>query len=254
MKTEDQERQSELLNAYLDGELDPAQTARLEARLRSDLGLRRRLLELRRVRDLVHTSFRTRPEAGDTPAVIQAARPARARYALQAMAAGLLLAIGITVGLTWRTGGGSDDLLSLLPKDAQTIRPSHLELQTPANEVRAIFHVASDDPDRIRATLENVEKLVVRYANSNKRLHVELVANAEGLNLLRLGKSPAATQVARIQKTYGNVRFLACGKTIQRIESEKGVKVKLLPNVNVASSALDQIILRLRQGWTYIRV
>ncbi len=251
MNTDDQDRLSETLNAYIDGELDPAQSAKLELRLRADLPLRRRLLELRRVRELVNTSFRSEP-----PAVVTAPRPTlsrRARIAIQAIAASLLLAMGISMGINWRPAA-NDDFLSMLPKDAQTIRPSHLDLQTPADEVRAIFHVASADPEKIRATLDHVEKLVHSYAGKRKRLHVELVANAEGLNLLRVGKSPAADQVAYIQKNYGNVRFLACGKTIQRIQAEKGVPVKLLPNVEVASSALDQIILRLRQGWTYIRV
>jgi len=251
MIADDQDRLSETLNAYIDGELDPAQSAKLELRLRADLPLRRRLLELRRVRELVNTSFRPKP-----PAVVSAPRPTlsrRTRIAIQAIAASMLLAVGISMGVNWRPAA-SDDFLSMLPKDAQTIRPSHLDLQTPADEVRAIFHVASADPEKIRATLDHVEKLVRSYAGKRKRLHVELVANAEGLNLLRVGKSPAADQVAYIQKNYGNVRFLACGKTIQRIQVEKGVPVKLLPNVEVASSALDQIILRLRQGWTYIRV
>lgn len=251
MNSDDQDRLSETLNAYIDGELDPAQSAKLELRLRGDLVMRRRLLELRRVRELVNTSFQS-----ELPAGIHARRPAlsrRTRVAIQAIAASLLLALGISMGINWRPAA-NDDFLSLLPKDAQTIRPSYLDLRTPADEVRAIFHVASADPEKIRATLNHVEKLVRRYSGTQKRLHVELVANAEGLNLLRAGKSPAADQVAYIQKNYGNVRFLACGKTIQRIQAEKGVPVKLLPNVEVASSALDQIILRLRQGWTYIRV
>ncbi|MEK6771522.1 MAG: hypothetical protein AABY62_07785 [Pseudomonadota bacterium] len=249
MSTDDQDRISETLNAYLDGELDPAQSARLELRLRGDLALRRHLLELRRVRELVSTSL---PD--EIPAAIRRQGLSRgARLALQAIAAGVLLVVGVVMGLNWHPAA-NDDLLALLPKDAQTIRPSHLDLRTPANEVRAIFHVTSDDPEKVRSTLKHVEKLVRAYSGTQKRLHVELVANAEGLNLLRVGKSPAAEQVAYIQKQYGNVKFLACGKTIERVQAEKGVRVKLLPNVEVASSALDQIILRLRQGWTYIRV
>jgi len=251
MNSDDQERLSETLNAYLDGELDPAQSARLELRLRGDLALRRHLLELRRVRELVSTSL---PDKDEAPAAIRRPDLSRGTWlALQAIAAGVLLVVGVAMGLNWRPAV-NDDLLALLPKDAQTIRPSHLDLRTPANEVRAIFHVTSADPEKVRATLKHVEKLVRAYSGTHKRLHVELVANAEGLNLLRLGKSPAAEQVAHIQKQYGNVKFLACGKTIQRLQAEKGGRVKLLPNVEVASSALDQIILRLRQGWTYIRV
>jgi len=251
MNTDSRERQSELLNAYLDGELDPAETARLELRLRGDLPLRRHLLELRRVRELVGRSFPGEITAPPDPVTH---RKSRGRIALQALAASVLLIIGIVLGLNWQAGETNDGLLVHLPKDAQTIQPSHLGLGTPSNEVRAIFHVASADPRKIRATLDHVEKLVNAYSGTSKRLRVELVANAEGLNMLRLGKSPAAERVAQIQKLHGNVKFLACGKTIRRVQMEKGERVRLLPNVAVANSALDQIILRLQEGWMYVRV
>jgi len=248
MNSDSPDRQSELLNAYLDGELDPAESARLERRLRSDLTLRRQLLELRRLRELVADAF-----SGDEATSKTLPWTPRRRVALQALAAGIVLSIGVLLGLNWKQSA-NDDLTSLLPPGAQTIRPSHLDLRTPGNEIRAIFHVTSADPKKIRTTLDHVEKLVNTYAGTNKRIHVELVANAEGLNLLRVGKSPAAARVAKIQQTHANVKFLACGKTIRKIQFEKGERVRLLPNVAVAKSALDQIIQRLRDGWTYIRV
>jgi hypothetical protein len=35
---------------------------------------------------------------------------------------------------------------------------------------------------------------------------------------------------------------------------EKGIEVRLLPGTRVASSALDQIVTRMGQGWSYVRV
>jgi intracellular sulfur oxidation DsrE/DsrF family protein len=35
---------------------------------------------------------------------------------------------------------------------------------------------------------------------------------------------------------------------------EKGIEVRLLPGTRVASSALDQIVTRMGQGWSYVRI
>jgi intracellular sulfur oxidation DsrE/DsrF family protein len=35
---------------------------------------------------------------------------------------------------------------------------------------------------------------------------------------------------------------------------EKGLVVHLLPGTRVASSALEQIVTRMSQGWSYVRV
>ena len=57
-----------------------------------------------------------------------------------------------------------------------------------------------------------------------------------------------------MQQDYKNVKFLACGKTIERLQLKNILQtVPLLPGVTVVPSALDQVILRMQDGWSYIR-
>ncbi len=55
-------------------------------------------------------------------------------------------------------------------------------------------------------------------------------------------------------RKHGNVSVLACRKALERLSYLKGVDVELLDGVLIAPSALDQILMRMRQGWLYIRV
>ncbi len=242
---------AQMLNAYLDGELDAEHARQLESRLCQDPALRRHLEELRRVRRLARAAF---PAPARERSANASLRRARVRHvALGAVAAGILLAVGVSIGLGLQRPA-EPHLLAHLPSGAQTIQPAHLDIVAPAGETRAVFHITSVEPARVRATLDAIEEMISAYARARRPLRLELVANAEGLHLLRADTSPARERIAQIQRDFGNIRFLACGKTIQRIELETGRVVPLLPDVETAPSALDQILLRLRGGWSYVRV
>jgi len=238
---------AETLNAYLDGELDAADAARLEQCLAAEPRLRRQLDEFRKIRALTRAAYNSEVSESGTTAL--SPRWRRTGYAL---AAGLLIALGVGIDHWLHPAQPADDLLAALPANAQVIQPTHAVAKTATNERRAIFHVHSANPLAMRATLDQVQKLVQRYNASGKPLHVEIVANAEGLNMLRADTSSARDQIARLHEEHPNIAFLACGNTISRLKHERGVEVKLLPQARITSSAFDQILLRLQQGWVYI--
>lgn len=242
---------AENLNAYLDGELDADAAARLELRLAADPRLARHLRELQRVRDLTRRAL-----ADGAPAGVPITRRRRVpRLVPYALAAGLLVGFGVAVDrLLTPPPQPVDELSAYLPPGAQVIQPAHLEVATPAGETRALFHIADDDPRSIHATLGHIEHLLKHYAEANRPLQIELIVNADGLTALRADLSPAREEIARLQHNYANVEFVACGTTIARVQRETGREVRLLPHIRVASSALDQILVRLQQGWSYVRI
>lgn len=241
---------SESLNAYLDGELDGETVARLERRLALDARLKRHLHELEQVRAIARATCTVEP-LNQAPV---SSSPVRRRWVGYGLAATLLVGIGLGMGRWLQPTAPVDDLLASLPPQAQVIRPAVHAAGSLAGERRAVFHVTSANPRLVRSTLNHIERLLRNHDAAGRPLRVEIVANAEGLNALRAETSPARDQIARLHRDYPQVAFLACGTTIARLKHEKGVKVKLLPQASVTSSALDQILLRLREGWTYIRL
>ncbi len=241
---------SESLNAYLDGELDSESVARLERRLALDTRLKRHLHELEQVRAITRAAWADEPEVG----LRAVPKPSRRRWLGYGLVASLLIGVSFGIGRWLQPSTPVDDLLASLPPQAQVIHPATHAAGSPTGERRAVFHVTSANPRSVRSTLNHIERLLQNHDAAGKPLRVEIVANAEGLNALRAETSPARDQIARLHRDYPQVAFLACGTTIARLKHEKGVNVKLLPQASVTSSALDQILLRLREGWIYIRL
>jgi intracellular sulfur oxidation DsrE/DsrF family protein len=249
MKNENQAI-SESLNAYLDGELDSDASADLKQQLAVNVRLQRHLYELEQIRALARTALISQTEA--TPPAQNGT--SRWRWISFGLAASLVIGVGAVIAYWQRPVISSDDLLASLPSQAQVIRPADLEVTAPVSERRAIFHVTSANPRSVRSTLEHVEQLLRQHHDAGKSLRVEIVANADGLNALRSDTSSVREQIAHLHNSYPNIAFLACGRTLARMKQQQGIDIKLLPQVNVTSSALDQILLRLRQGWTYVRL
>ena len=80
---------------------------------------------------------------------------------------------------------------------------------------------------------------------------VEIVANEGGLDLLRSDVTPFAEQIRTLAEQ--DVLFFACTKAIERLE-EQGIQVNLLPEANTDYSALDRVVLRMQEGWQYIKI
>lgn len=234
-------KNSEQLNAYLDGELDVAEMTQLEQQLQQDTELRAHLRQLQDTRRLYRQAF-----AADTTR----SQPQRTTRPRLAIAASLLLALGGLLG--WKMHGSfSPPDLSPTPHGVVSLDSA---LTSNVNEsARIIMHIGSNKDADLQNTVESAEYLLADYMVSNKPLRLEIIANADGLDLLRNDKSPMKERLLELQKHYPNLALLACGKTIARLKRENGIDAPLLPGVIVVPSALDQIIHRLREDWAYIR-
>ncbi len=223
----------ETLNAFVDGQLDAAERARVYAALRADPRLAERACELRELKELVQEAH-ARPPRPYRP-------PARGPRWWQ-MAAAALALVFVGAGAGWmghRLAAG--DGASLAVRAAARTGD------------RIILHISSGDAGSLRAALDETERLLARAHAEGRPLRIEVVANGKGLDLLRADVSPYAERIRRLTERYDNVVFLACERAIARLR-ERGVEVRLLPEARTAPSALEQIVTRLQQGWVYIKV
>ena len=101
--------------------------------------------------------------------------------------------------------------------------------------------------------MNDAEELLASYQDSPGKVQLEVVANAEGLALLREDASPYAERIHRMAMLYDNLSFLACSRTIEKLKL-KGIDVHLVPDAEIIPAALEKIVDRLHEGWVYIRV
>lgn len=236
----------EILHAYVDGELDLADREALMLRIQQEPELARRVCAIRGLSDMMRLAY-------VEPPALRTARAAGGSRALMARCATgcLVLGLGLWVGWTLRGLDGAPGLASMntLPE----LRGQPVSLAQVPDLSRVMLHLDGGDPARMRAALDEAERLLDSARRGGRALQLELVANGHGLELLRAGLSPHAGRIAQMQSRHVNLHWVACGQSVARFTAE-GQTVELLPAVRQAPSAIGEIITRLQQGWTYIRV
>lgn len=231
------------LQAFVDDEIDTRERAEIMEAIRKDEALACRVCELLQLKDSVRLAYREPPPNRDTSSRRLASR--KAKYSIQAVAAVCLLLAGAMVGWILNpqlTGNPTTTMANLIQMD-----PAMNELK------RVVLHVSTADADRMEQALDDVELLLANYQDNLELVQLEVVANDEGLELLRMDTSPHAERIQHLWSEYINLDFLACGRAIEKLRL-KGIDVQLLPEADVIPSALEQISDHLQDGWIYIRV
>lgn len=208
------------LHAFVDGQLDTADKARLLEETERDPALRAQICELQRLKEYVSVAFESVP-----------AKPPSSRYPWprkiwgQGIAALLLLGVGFLTGYGMKPANGP----------VVTDEAPHI-----------VLHVNSADSEKLLKALAGAETLA-------EGAQVEVVANAGGLDLLRSDRSPVVSELRRVMAKYPNIHFVACNVTIDN-RRWLGEDPVLIQGIEVAPSAAEHILRRMEEGWSYLRV
>lgn len=237
----------EILGAYIDDELDADERAALQERLAQDAALRQRVCELWHTKQMLRSAFPLAKAAKAHPKALRisqqrsalTARPRRNFSWMQALAASLLLLFGSLAG--WQ---GHAQL------SHEVAQRNEIEAIRAAGG-RAVVHLLSDEPARMRAALQKVRHLAELRDEQGNAFRVELLVNGPALQLFRKGSSPFAEEVDDL-RFYDNLRLVACGQAIRRLE-ETGAQVVLLPGVERTASAEVELATLLTRGWRYVQ-
>jgi intracellular sulfur oxidation DsrE/DsrF family protein len=231
----------EQLQAFIDDEIDVAEQAEIIEAARHSNELARRVCELRQIKDSVRLAYRE-PEL---PATRQQQNDRQSRLPGRAVAALLIFAMGTATGML---------LQSLDTGPVSTITSSMGQAGTIQQEQkRVVLHISSAETQRLEQAMNDAEELLSAHKDHPEQVQLEVVANAEGLRLLRADTSPYPERIQRLARQFNNISFLACSRTIEKLHM-RGIDVHLLPEAKVIPGALEEIVDRLQEGWVYIRV
>lgn len=220
----------EQVNAFIDGELEPDEKSRVFSAAEDDPELEQRLCQQRKLGELVRHAYQEVPE----PTRSDAARRRRNPLA-RALVASVLILVGLGAGLwTHQYLDGERKAVALASLDSPNF----------------ILHISNGDPETLRETLQKARELL-DSGDEQTPHRVEVVANEQGLNLLRSDITPYAGEVAELADK--NVVFYACSRAIERLE-QQGIEVRLVPQANPGYTALDRVVKRMQEDWNYIKI
>ncbi|MBI2752481.1 MAG: hypothetical protein HYX46_03055 [Betaproteobacteria bacterium] len=229
---------AEMRNAFVDGQLDASEWEHVAARIEDDPGLREDVDALRAVKEMVRHAY------ADPPKVSRRGSGHPHQGWRWLAAASVAFAAAGWFGHEWWSG-----VPELDPASAYMLRGQAVAF----DRDRVLVHVSNGDRETLSRALDEVEDLLRAARKQGRGLEIEVIANRSGLELLKANDSRFAARVTALRAEYGNLRFIACGQTLRRLDAA-GHPVELLPGTEVAPSALDQVVKRLQGGWVYVRV
>jgi len=235
----------EQLNALIDNELNVEEQNEVQLAISNDPALQAKYAALCRTKELIMQAYAEVPQ----PIVnIQNRMP----WLNRPLLASSFLAIAASVFLLlWVYKGSLLD--TFLPHENSPYIKTAAEFNASKPQSETIlFHISTTDANRVNAVLQKAELLLETARRENTPLQLEIVANVEGLNILRKG-SPYANEISALSNQFANVKFLACGIAKKTAELKEGKPIELLPEAIDIPAALDQILNRLKDGWTYVK-
>lgn len=230
----------ELLNAFVDGELDSTEKSRLLGLIAGSDELKNRVCELWQLKEMIGNAYPRHAEPRNTRRAMRYVSP----HLTHALAAGVFLSIGLATG--WLVHGLRHETGQPALIQATAERPAK-------QDSKVVLHIFSGENVRFEAALDQAEELMRSAGKLGTPVQLDVVANSEGLRLLQADSSPYPERIKALQQSYKNLNFYACGTTIDKLR-RRGVNVQLLPEAVITPSALDLIMTREKQGWLYIQV
>ncbi len=230
------------LNAFVDRQLDAEEHERLLLEAATDGATAARVAELRQIKALVQHAYRQPPPA-PRPQPRRAAGGRSRSWWLLAPLLALGLAGGWVSHQIWegrQSGAAEGPLIARF--DPAAARADHI-----------VLHVETSDARRVRQALDEVERRLGQLQAEGRHARLEIVANGEGIDLIRVGtRDLEAHRLQALLERFDEVTIAACRKTLRRLR-EQGTAIRLLPETDTSQTALDQIVRRMREGWLYIK-
>ena len=237
----------EQLNAFVDDELGSEEKEQIFLVLNNDQVLNRSVCETRKLQDMLRYAYRE-PPSSPPPAM----RPRRRARLTDAVAASLLLLCGALIGWVSHSHDVTVKHAVYLHEDMDAFQTVQL-LSARGQQQNVILHITTADPNKLHYALTEVDDLLRSSKRRGVPIRVEVVANGNGLALLRAKVSPYPRLTEELIHNYNNLTIMACANALAQLKRE-GVDTRLLPNVSTTKSALERVVERLQEGWLYIKV
>ena len=218
------------INSFVDGELDGDESAVLLEQLEHNSELQRELCDTHRIKDMMKMAY---PETNNHKDHIN---DSRRNWIGSIAACFVFLVVGFFSGSFLNPGN--------------TLKPFNLS-QVTTQEQKLVLFIGYSDDKKFEETLNQAESFLKEH--SDKQVKVNVVASAGGIDLLRNGHSSFLPRIHELSRSYDALDFIACNNTINKLKNE-GKTVSIINEALVAPSAVEFVVKRLQQGWSYLAI
>ncbi|MBE9568760.1 MAG: hypothetical protein IMF14_08690 [Proteobacteria bacterium] len=238
----------EYISAFIDGELESEERARLLFDEEKDESLAQRINETRMLKEKVQLTYadiggrRVENKPFSCAAFVSRHRALAASFVLLSMAA-MMFVYDVS----------DDDNLIIARQLINSTEPlpvSSIDDAVGDNQ-HVVINVSQYDPKSFSETIDAIEALLDSRKKSSFEL--EVVANAQGVKVLDAETSRHADQLSLLASRFDNFEVVACAKSLAELAAA-GDPIQLMRSIMITPSAAEQVARRTAAGWLYLKI
>jgi intracellular sulfur oxidation DsrE/DsrF family protein len=240
----------EHINAYIDGELDNEECARLLYDEQHDTELAQRIGDARSLKEKVQLAY----------AGISNQAPEKKSFSCTAfvnkqrsIVAGII-AIIVTAAILLPTFLSNNENLASakqLIKNSVAISPDRIA-STIADNRQVVINLSQYQPETFDDTIDHIE-VILQQHRDDLTFKVEMIAHRDGLKALDTKTSEHVERISQLAIRYNNFDVVACAKSLADL-SDAGNPVQLMSDILLTPSAAEQVAKRTGDGWLYLKL
>lgn len=255
MNTPKEHFSDEILNAYVDGELAPEDSARISAAMKTDDILRRRVADIQKIGELVRAAF----EEVSPPVRQPQQQPHRFAVASLWRAAATIAFVSLTGLLGWHIYDHHVDrpsIQALHVADNKHQQIPEKQVDVAQDAVKVMFHVGRGDTKLFDNVISETDRLLSNYDDPKWPVVIRIIASHGGLSLFKTSLTEHAKRVREIKLKHNDrVEFVGCGETYNQWKvNNTETETDLLPEMLMVDSGVFELLRRQKQGWTLVTI
>ena len=239
----------EHISAYIDGELDNDERARLLFDEQQDSELAQRVSESRALKEKVQLAYSDITHNTTSTNSFNCADFTN-KYRSLVAGIGVLIIIAALLIPTIKNHH-EINLAKNLIKTTETISSDKIKATVGDNK-QIIINLSQYQPENFDNTIDHIEALLLQHKN-DKLFSVEIVANKNGLKALDTKTSIHANRISLLAKRYENLDVIACVKSMTNL-AESGNPIQLMKDILLSPSAAEQVAKRMSDGWMFLKL
>ncbi len=235
----------EIINAFVDGELDGPEKEKFKLEMDVDDELFQRVKSVCELKKSLKQSYEQVTMPKDQFDFGHKSTFSVIRYGMAAL---LMLGLGVMLG--WY----SNEQVSIKGvAQSEALHGFKLTPVSMSQPNKILLHIASSKKEKLQQTLHHIQNIIDKYDVSDLPFQIEVIANAGGIDLLREDVTPYKQKISEITAEYENVSFIACSSALDRLKVQ-GIEPRLISQAKTGVTAVEQIVKRLQEGWVYVKV
>jgi len=246
----------EMLNAYVDGEIDGDELERIIEMEATDKELAVAICETRKLKNLVKAARAPEPEATSAYLLKKSKKGRllsyRSKYFKASYLAASVLLVLVTVAYGYFNMNDVQERIYL--ESASLDENNFLVAVSEQQNLNLVMHLKSENVHRADKLLSLLEAALIESRKNKNNLHVEVIVSGPGLHLLQKESLTSGNKIHILKQEYQNLTFLACGKTLHRLEDKSGKEIQMVEEAMLVASGPEWIKKRKASGWAYILI